>query len=105
METEIMLTTFDNPFDPFDEFVPWFLFDVEKGYNTCSKIARIAHPSEGFSTIEDKRETERAIDEIINYDFLNIYKKVSRNVETDSASTSESNEETEKETEKEENIN
>lgn len=76
---EVMLTTFDNPFDPFDEFVPWFLFDVEKGYNSCSLLARIARSSDSFSTIEDKRETERAIDEIINHDFLNIYKKVTRN--------------------------
>ena len=81
MDTETMLTTFDNPYDPFDDFVHWFLFDVEKGYNTCGKLARIANNSEGFSTIEDKRETERAIDEIIDYDFLNIYKKVTRNVE------------------------
>ena len=103
METEIMLTTFDNPFDPFDEFVPWFLFDVEKGYNTCSKLARIARSSDELSTIEDKRETERAIDEIINYDFLNIYKKISRNVETESDSQSESNKETEKESETEDN--
>ena len=80
MDTEIMLTTFDNPYDPFDDFVSWFLFDVEKGYYTCSKLARIARFSEDFSTIEDKMETERAIDEIINYDFLNIYKKVTRNV-------------------------
>ena len=105
METEIMLTTFDNPFDPFDEFVPWFLFDVEKGYNTCSKLARIAQSSDEMSTIEDKRETERAIDEIINYDFLNIYKKVSRNIEDDSAPVSETNTESEKETETDENIN
>ena len=83
MDTETMLTTFDNPFDPFDEFVPWFLFDVEKGYNTCSKLARIARSSEDFSTIEEKMETERAIDEIIDYDFLNIYKKVTREVKSE----------------------
>lgn len=80
MDTEVMLTTFDNPFDPFDDFNHWWLFDIEKGYNTCSKLARIARSSPEFSTIEDKRETERAIDEIINYDFLNIYKKVTRNI-------------------------
>jgi len=80
MDTEVMLTTFDNPFDPFDEFVPWFLFDVEMGYYTCSRLARIARSSEEFSVAEDKAETERAIDEIINYDFLNIYKKVTRNI-------------------------
>jgi len=109
METEIMLTTFDNPFDPFDEFVPWFLFDVEKGYNTCSRLARIARHSDEFSTIEDKRETERAIDEIINYDFLNIYKKVIRNInsETDAPveTDTDSAKDTEKEPETEENIN
>ena len=81
MDTETMLTTFDNPYDPFDDFVHWFLFDVEKGYNTCGKLARIARSSEEFSTIEDKRETERAIDEIIDHDFLNIYKKITRNLE------------------------
>lgn len=80
METEVMLTTFDNPFDPFDEFVPWFLFDVEKGYYTCSKLARIARSYEDFSVLEEKAETERAIDEIIDNDFLNIYKKVTREI-------------------------
>ena len=83
MDAEIMLTTFDNPYDPFDDFVKWFLFDVEKGYNTCSYLARIARSSEEFSVVEDKEETERAIDEIINHDFLNIYKKVTRNVSSD----------------------
>ena len=80
MDTEVMLTTFDNPFDPFDDFVSWFMFDEEHGYRTCSKLARIARHSEEFSTIEDKLETERAIDEIIKYDFLNIYKKVVRTI-------------------------
>lgn len=78
METEVMLTTFDNPFDPFDDFVHWFLFDVEQGYNTCSLLARIARSSEEFSTVEEKLETERAIDQIIDNDFLCIYKKVTR---------------------------
>lgn len=78
MAKEVMLTTFDNPYDPFDEFIPWWMFDIEKGYNTCSLLARIARSSEDFSTIEDKIETERAIEAIIDYDFLNIYKKVVR---------------------------
>ena len=73
-----MLTTFDNPFDPFEQFIEWFLFDIEKGYNTCSKLARIVHISEDFSQKEIDEETERAIDEIIQYDFLNIYKKVTK---------------------------
>lgn len=73
------LTTFDNPYDPFEQFVSWYLFDCEKGYNTCSKIARIAKLTDDLSSVEVQMETERAIDEIIRYDFLNIYKKVYRN--------------------------
>ena len=74
-----MLTTFDNPFDPFEQFTSWFLFDVEKGYNTCSYLARIVRLSDDMSDKEVDDEIERAIDEIIKYDFLNIYKKIKRN--------------------------
>ena len=80
MEHEYMLTTFDNPFDPFEQFTSWFLFDVEKGYNTCSYLARIAHISDQLSEKEIEDEIERAIDEIIKYDVRNIYKKVSESV-------------------------
>lgn len=75
-----MLTTFDNPFDPFEQFTLWFLFDVEKGYNSCSYLARIAHISDQLSEQEVEDEIERAIDEIIKNDFRNIYKKVSESV-------------------------
>ena len=76
MAHAVALTTFDNPFDPFDDFASWFLFDIEKGYNTCSYLGRIAKTSDQFSDLENQREIERAIDEIIKNDFMNIYKKV-----------------------------
>ena len=75
MANECMLTTVDNPFNPFEQFTSWRLFDLEKGYNSCERLARIAKISEGMSQKEIDDETERAIDEIIEYDFLNIYKK------------------------------
>lgn len=76
METKYMLTTFDNPFDPFEQFDSWFLFDTEKGYNSCAYLARVARTSDQLSDKENETEIERAIDEIIKYDFMNIYKKV-----------------------------
>lgn len=76
----VMLTTIDNPFDPFTQFEQWFLFDVEKGYNSCSYLARIAKTSDQFTEKENDKEIERAIDEIIKYDFMNIYKKVTKEV-------------------------
>ena len=81
-EQNCMLTTIDNPFNPFEQFTSWFLFDVEKGYNSCSRVARIAKLSEDLSEDETNKEIERAIDEIIKYDVLNIFKKVTKNIET-----------------------
>ena len=79
MNSDCMLTTIDNPFDPFNQFDSWFQFDIEKGCNSCSRLARIAKLSDDLSDKETDEEIERAIDEIIKYDFLNIYKKVKRN--------------------------
>ena len=76
-----MLTTIDNPFNPFDDFTSWFLFDSEKGYNSCGKVMRIAKLSDDLTEKEEDLEIERAIDEIIKYDPLDIYKKVTRKIE------------------------
>jgi hypothetical protein len=77
-ETEVRLTTFDNPFDPFDDFTSWYMFDEEKGYNTCGYLDRIANVTDDMSQKEADKEIERAIDEIIELNPLNIYRKVSR---------------------------
>ena len=73
------LKTIDNPFNPFEQFVPWFLFDEEKGYHSCAYLGRIARTSDQLTDAENDLEVERAIDEIIKYDFMNIYKKVVQN--------------------------
>ena len=72
------LTTIDNPFNPFEQFTSWLLFDSEKGYNSCSYLDRIAKTSDALTDAENDQEIERAIDEIIAYDPLNIYTKVYR---------------------------
>lgn len=79
MSNEVALTTIDNPFDPFEQFNDWFEFDIEKGYYTCSRLARLTNLSDDLSEVERNNEIERAIDELIKYDFLDIYKKVKRN--------------------------
>jgi hypothetical protein len=48
---------------------------MDKGYSTCGYLARIARTSNQLTEEENDLEMERAIDEIIKYDFLNIYKK------------------------------
>lgn len=79
METKkIALTTIDNPFDPIDEFEKWLEYDMDKGYNSCGKLARFTH-IENMMTDEEKiTEIERAIDRLIELDPLDIYKKIKK---------------------------
>lgn len=81
MAKDCMLTTFDNPYNPFDDFTLWLMYDKEQGYDTCERLARIAKLTDDMSQDEIDAETDRAMDEIIFYDFLNIYKKVWQDVE------------------------
>lgn len=76
MTEQCMLTTFDNPYNPFTNFNEWFLYDMQQGYNTCGYLDRIANLSNDLSDEEAKQATEAAIDRILDHDFLNIYKKV-----------------------------
>lgn len=74
-----MLTTIDNPFNPFTEFDNWFQYDVRQGYNTCSKIARLCSDYEILSSYEENKNIEYAINRIIELDFYKMYKKVTKN--------------------------
>lgn len=76
----VALTTFDNPFNPLEQFDQWFRFDEENGYHSSAYLARIARTSDQLSDVENEEEIERAIDEIIKYDFLGIYKKFKENI-------------------------
>lgn len=78
-----MLTTFDNPYNPFVNFDDWYRFDMDKGYNSCAYLDRIAKTSSQLSDKENDEEVERAIDEIIKYDFMNLYMKLRESDEFD----------------------
>lgn len=75
---DYMLTTIDNPYDPFEQFTEWFMFDVEKGYYSCSRLARFTNNSNELSQKEEEEDIKRAIDEVIKHDVLDIYKRAYR---------------------------
>lgn len=76
METKYMLTTLDNPFDPFNDFTSWYMFDCEKGHNTSSRLARIANLEPEMSQKEVEEEMDRAMNLIIKYDVEDKFIKV-----------------------------
>lgn len=76
-----MLTTTDNPFDPFDDYDSWFAYDTRVGHHTTSYLARIVVTSEDMSEADQNLAIEYAIDEIVEENVNGLYKKVLREVE------------------------
>lgn len=75
---QVMLTTIDNPYDPFVQFEDWYAFDTQKGYNTCSYLGELAYTSPELSNADQLFSVESAIDEIVKLNILGIYKKLVR---------------------------
>lgn len=71
-----MLTTVDNPYNPATQFDEWNTWDQTKGYHTLSLMARIARTSEELSDAINNYEIDKAINEIIKFDVLGVYKRV-----------------------------
>lgn len=75
----VMLTTIDNPFNPFTQWDEWKRFDEDKKYFTCGYLARIAKTSDDLSEADYRQAIKDAIDEIVSFNILGIYKKVYEN--------------------------
>lgn len=75
-----MLTTTDNPFDPFTQYDDWESFDEGAGYYSASLLARITMSSDELSEADQDLAIEVAIDEIITENTLGIYRKVSQKI-------------------------
>lgn len=73
---ESMLTTVDNPFNPFTQYDSWYAFDQRMGYHTTEFLARIVKTSDELSETDQSIAIEDAIDEIVRENILGIYRKV-----------------------------
>ena len=71
----VALTTFDNPYDPLNDFDRWYGFDREHNYCTCELLARIAFTSDLVSDDQNLFAIESAINSIIDL-HPTMYKKV-----------------------------
>ncbi|MBO5318990.1 MAG: hypothetical protein J6B01_04785 [Ruminococcus sp.] len=69
--TEVMITTVDNPYDYFTQFKEWYMYDMEKGYNTCGYLDRVVELLGGIKDDMTQKEEDnliaKAIDEIFQY--------------------------------------
>ena len=77
-DSDVMLTSFDNPFNPFTQFDAWYKYDLILGHDCCGLLARTANTSNVQSQELQDQDVLRAIDEIVS-NFPEIFKKVTRN--------------------------
>lgn len=65
---DCMLSTIDNPFDPYDEkqYADWKRYDEEHGYYSESLLARVCKSSEAISDEDNAAAIEEAIDSIVS---------------------------------------
>lgn len=75
---DCMLTTLDNPYNPFTQFNEWFAFDTQKGYHTCSYLARIAKTSNDLSDADNEAAIDEAMNEILRFNLTGNYIKVTK---------------------------
>lgn len=79
---ESMLSTVDNPYDPFTQFEEWQAYDMTLGHNCPGFLARIVVSSDDLSEADQRLAIEVAINEIVTENVTGLYKKVSREIPT-----------------------
>ena len=73
---EYMLSTSDNPFNPYTHWEQWYAFDVAAGYHTSAYLARIVVTSHELSESDQDLAITQAIDEILEFNLTGNYIKV-----------------------------
>ena len=82
---EFMLSTSDNPYNPFTQFREWYAFDIANGYNTCSYLARICEYTDDVSDREERLSINDAIEEALMFNLTGNRIKVEKPKELVSA--------------------
>lgn len=77
-DDEHMLSTLDNPVNPFLDFDAWQLYDELLGHHTTSLLARIVKLSDEMTESDENYAIEQAIVEIVREDVTGLYVRVAR---------------------------
>ncbi len=74
--TDAMLTTVDNPYNPFTDWDEWYAFDTREGYNSLSLLARVCIASDELSDDDVDEAVDDAVDEIVNENVSGMHRKI-----------------------------
>lgn len=73
LEKPVMISTIDNPFNPFTHWEEWCSFDISHGHNSWEKVARLGQTSDLLSDEENQQIVRNAIFRLIELDPVGEY--------------------------------
>ncbi len=68
-----MLSTTDNPFNPWTHYDQWFDWDTSRGYNTASYLATVVQLINANGRVSDDDALALAIDDILEFNITGNY--------------------------------
>lgn len=68
-----MLSTTDNPFNPWTHYDQWFDWDTSRGYNTASYLATVVQLINANGRVSDDEALALAIDDILEFNITGNY--------------------------------
>lgn len=71
--TAHLLSTSDNPWNPWTDFNAWLAWDMQAGHHTLAYLARITLSSDELSEVDQDRAVEDAIKEIVDLNINGLY--------------------------------
>lgn len=74
-EEDYMLSTYDNPVNPFTDFIEWWKTDMALGHNVCGLLDRLANTSPVFSDEVNEAEIDRVVEDLCRRE-PTLYRKV-----------------------------
>lgn len=75
---EHMLTTVDNPYNPFTHYDEWESWDRAAGYHSNALLARVCRSSNELSDSDQSQAIEDAIWEIVRENVSGMHSRVTR---------------------------
>lgn len=76
MAGDYMLSTADNPFNPYTQWDDWYLWDYNNGYHTPAYLARMVITSYNLSEADQHLAITDAMDRILELNLTGNYIKV-----------------------------
>lgn len=75
-EEQVMITTLDNPYNPFTQYEEWLALDTARGYFSPGLLARYTITSNELSSQDQAKAILEGINDLIRENPFGMYRKV-----------------------------